>query len=681
MNTVRSGKTAARKERPLLSMTYNPLIVVLSIIIAILASYIALIFAGKISEAEGRAKGYWLFSGSFVMGAGVWSMHFIGMIALRAPLPVTYDLTITALSFLASLFASFIAFLITMPVNIRPRRVAVGGFIMGSGIITMHYTGMAAMNLNASMSYDNTLVFVSVIIAYAASVAALILFIRFRDKKRAHLYKWLSAFVMGIAISGMHYTGMAAMTLDMGSGHLHNPEAFTMNPFLLFGVTAMIVLIFIVSWGTMIFDRKVLSRLAFYDGVTGLPNRNAMTRYMNTAGKDALSVLFFDLDSFKTVNDTLGHHNGDRLLHHVGRILRPFTDTGIRVFRIGGDEFLFTVKNRTREETLELADKLLFKLSHPYRIDQREVHVTASIGVSLSDEGASGGMEKLREADIAMYRAKEAGKNTVRVFTKDMGDEQMRRLTLEKDFTKAVKEKELFMLYQPKVDSRQKAVIGAEGLTRWQHPTLGFIPPDEFMPIAEESDIIIAFTDWSINEACRQAAAWSESGTPLPVAVNVSVKAIELTNVKTMFETAIRTHAMLPALLEMEVTESVIHSKQDQILKQINQIRALGVNVAMDDFGTGYSSISVLNKLPFDTLKLDKSFIKDIHDEKKQAIIAGIFMIASKLDLAVITEGVETAEEERIIQRLGGHLMQGYYYSKPIPAEEVTRFLNKKAAT
>ena len=670
-----------RKERPLLSITYNPLIVILSVIIAILASYIALVFVGKISQSEGKAKAYWLLSGSFVMGAGVWSMHFIGMIAMQTPLPVTYDLMITLVSFVASLFASFIAFLVTMPLNIRPRRVAVGGFIMGTGIIAMHYTGMAAMNLNASMSYDNTLVFISVLIAYAASVAALLLFIRFRNKKRAHLYKWLSAVVMGIAISGMHYTGMAAMALDMGSGHAHNPEAFTMNPFLLFGVTAMIVLIFIVSWGTMIFDRKVLSRMAYYDGVTGLPNRNAMTRYMNTDGKEDLSVLFFDLDAFKTVNDTLGHHNGDRLLHHVGRILRLFTDTGIRVFRIGGDEFLFTVKNRTREETLDLAGKLLFKLSHPYRIDQREIYVTASIGVSLCDEGASGGMEKLREADIAMYRAKASGKNTVKVYTKKMGDEQMRRLTLEKDLTEAVKERQLFLVYQPKVDSKKKTMIGAEALTRWDHPSLGFIPPDEFIPIAEESDIIIAFTDWSINEACRQAAAWSKSGTPLPVAVNVSVKAIELTNVKAMIESALRLHGMEPALLEMEVTESVIHSKQDQILKQINQIRSLGVNVAMDDFGTGYSSISVLNKLPFDTLKLDKSFIKDIHDEKKQAIIEGIFMIAAKLDLAVITEGVETIDDERIIHALGGNLMQGYYYSKPVTAEELTRLLNKKAAT
>ncbi|ADI00571.1 putative bifunctional diguanylate cyclase/phosphodiesterase [Salisediminibacterium selenitireducens] len=663
-----------------MSISYNPFVVILSVIIAILASYIALVFAGKISQAEGKAKAYWLLSGSFVMGAGVWSMHFIGMIAMQTPLPVTYDVTITLVSFVASLFASLIAFLVTMPLNISPSRVAVGGFIMGTGIIAMHYTGMAAMNLNASMSYDNTLVMISVIIAYGASVAALILFIRFRDRKRAHLYKWISAVVMGIAISGMHYTGMAAMELDMGSGHLHNPEAFTMNPFLLFGVTAMIVLIFIVSWGTMIFDRKVLSRMAYYDGVTGLPNRNAMNRYMNTDGQENLSVLFFDLDAFKTVNDTLGHHQGDRLLHHVGRILRPFTDADIRVFRIGGDEFLFTIKNRSRGETLELADKLLFKLGHPYLIDQREIYVTASIGVSLSGEGASGGLEKLREADIAMYRAKESGKNTVKVYTKEMGEARMRRMTLEKDLTKAVKEERLYMVYQPKFDSLKQIIIGAEALTRWYHPELGFIPPDEFIPIAEESDVIIAFTDWSIQAACRQTAAWSIQGLTLPVAVNVSVKAIELTNVKEMIERAIRVHKLNPALIEMEVTESVIHSEQDQILEQIKQIRELGVSVSMDDFGTGYSSISVLNKLPFDTLKLDKSFIKDIHDGKKQAIIEGIFMIASKLDLAVITEGVETRDDERIIQKLGGHLMQGYYYSKPVAAEELTELLKRKAA-
>lgn len=321
--------------------SYNMYIVALSVVIAILASYSALNIAAKISYANGGMKYFWLFSGSFVMGSGVWSMHFIGMLAFEIHANMDYDASLTLLSMIASVLSSFIAFYITMPQIVNMKRLALGGFTMGSGIVAMHYIGMEAMIMPMEMSYDKGLLILSVIIAFIASYAALFLFLRFKNQRSASSLKWLSAIIMGTAICGMHYTGVKAARFQSHSHLIEHSQGIDL--FLLYGVSITTLFILFISWGAMFFDRNVLEKMAYQDTITGLSNRNEMNKFFDTfISNESIGVLFIDLDKFKVINDTIGHNMGDLLISEVGARLQQFVRNDQRVFRIGGDEFFIS---------------------------------------------------------------------------------------------------------------------------------------------------------------------------------------------------------------------------------------------------------------------------------------------------------------------------------------------------
>ncbi|MFD2656615.1 bifunctional diguanylate cyclase/phosphodiesterase [Gracilibacillus thailandensis] len=657
---------------------YNLYIVVLSIIIAIIASLLSLTNASNLSNAKGKSKLFWLVSGSIVMGSGIWSMHFIGMIAYHPHIQVSYNVWITTLSLVVSILSSFIAFYVTMPKIILWYRIVVGGVMMGSGIVIMHYFGMAAMEMDAQISYNSTLVVLSVLIAFIASYVAVLLFIRFRNRAASKWLKSLSAIVMGVAIAGMHYTGMAAVSMEFHHS-VSDPTNIPTNHFLLYGVTIIVIVILLVSWGTMIFDRHVLNKMAYQDTVTQLSNRNALNKYFNTNQDSGhVSVLFLDLDSFKSVNDTLGHQVGDELLETVGLILHRHSHEGIEGYRIGGDEFILLINHSDKELIEQLAVEILEEINQPSEVDNKPLYISASIGISLGLPHQKKGMKILEEADIAMYKAKESGKNQYAFYTDEMGEERIRRIILEHDLRRAIENEQLFILYQPKFNIKTSSIVGVEALTRWQHPTYGYVSPMEFITMAEETNYIMELTEWTLEKAFVQATEWSRMGISLPIAINLSIKFIENKNVKGIFEDMLSKYKLDPSYLEVEITETVMYSNMEQIIQQMNQLRQLGIRVSMDDFGTGYSSISLLNTLPLDTIKLDKTFIDNIDDKNKQVIIGGILSMAEQLNLSVVTEGIETKDEEEILTCLGGYLVQGYYYSKPKNAAGVLKMIREQ---
>lgn len=655
--------------------SFNLWIVSLSVVIAILASYSALNITAKISNTSGRARYFWLAAGALVMGSGVWSMHFVGMLAFHLHMTVKYDVWLTLLSMAASVFSSFIAFYITMPLNIKRYKIVIGGFIMGSGIVTMHYVGMEAMIMPAKLTYDKTIWVLSALIAFVASYAALFLFLRFRAKASSHGLKWASSIVMGFAICGMHYTGMRAANFQAHQG-MAMEHTQTIDFFLLYGVTVTVFIILFVSWGAMFFDRHVLERLAYQDAITGLPNRNEMNRFFEThTGNESIAVLFLDLDQFKAINDTLGHNVGDLLVEEVGKRLRPFIRDGQQAFRIGGDEFLIIMKDCTLERAERLAEQILQSIKKVYRIDGNELYVTGSIGISIGSIQESNRSVLLKTADTAMYKAKGLGKNQYCVYTDEMGVHEVRKMELEKDLQRALDQNQFFIEYQPKWNVKTNRLVGLEALIRWQHPRLGLVSPGEFIPIAEETGLIIPMTRWTLEEACRRCKAWQAVGITQPVSVNLSVRLFQTDLLTELISGTLEKTQLDPQFLELEITESMVFYDINDIIRQLEAIRKLGVRVSMDDFGTGYSSIGLLDRLPLDALKLDRLFIDDLDTPSKRAIIHAIILMAETLQLDVIAEGVEKQEHIEFLTQLGCHVMQGYFYGKPMEDNIIERWM------
>lgn len=657
--------------------SYNYYIVALSVVIAILASYSTLNITAKISDASGKIKYFWLLAGSIVMGCGIWSMHFIGMLAFHLPVAMKYDIGLTLISMLASSASSFIALYITTPKNISTKKVALGGFFIGSGILAMHYLGMEAMIMPVELSYKMNLVILSVAIAYIASYIALFLFIRFRDQAASSWLKLLSAIMMGSAICGMHYTGMEAAIFHTNSKIIeHVPH---LDPFLLYGVTITIFIILLISWGAMFFERHLFEKMAYQDALTDLPNRHEMNRYFETViNSEHIGVLFIDLDQFKAINDTLGHDTGDALLRSFARRLRSFIKSDQKAFRIGGDEFLLIVKDCNKRRAEQLAEQIIKSNKKAYDINGYELYVTASIGISIGPAKTLNTSTLLKNADKAMYKAKNAGKNQYFIYDHQIEVKEKRIMELEKDIWTALDKNEFYIVYQPKWNVKNDNLYGFEALLRWQHPKLGLITPNEFIPIAEETGAIIPITYWVLEKVCMQCRDWQEKGKNHPISVNLSTQLFSVGNLYENVQSVLEKVDLSPHLLELELTETMVLRDVNDAVKQLQNIRSLGVRTSMDDFGTGYSSVGLLDRIPIDTLKLDRLFTNDLQTSKKQGILKAIILMAQSIGAEVIAEGVENQEQADMLTDLGCHIMQGYFYSKPMEVEAVNDWVENQ---
>lgn len=657
--------------------SHNFYIVALSLLVAALASYSALSIVLKLSDSKGKTKYLWLLAGAIVMGSGIWSMHFIGMLAFRLPIPMEYNIRLTIISMIASMLSSFISFYITMSHKVNTYKIAAGGFFMGIGISAMHYIGMAAMIMPVEVSYDTTELALSVVIAFFASYVALILFIRFKNRTTSNnLLKWLAALIMGAAISGMHYMGMKAASYYAEESVIE--DALPVNDYLLYGVTVMIFFILIVSWSAIFFDRhrRLLEEMAFFDTLTGLPNRNSMNHFFeHDRSKGNIGILFIDLDQFKVINDTLGHDMGDLLVKEVATRLRQFAGGNIKTYRIGGDEFLFIIKQGEQSQAVDLAEQILQEINKVYVIEGNELYITSSIGISIGSVMDSNATYLLKQADTALYKAKDLGKNQYYMHNDEMGRKEIRKMELEKDIKLALENDQFHLVYQPKWNVKQERLSGFEALLRWEHPSLGWISPNEFIPIAEETGSIIPITHWVMEKACLQCRSWHVRGHSYPVSVNVSVRLFKLNGLSKTVQSALEKIGLPPHLLELEITESMILHNIDEVIYQLENLRNLGVKVSLDDFGTGYSSIGLLDQLPIDTIKLDWLFTRDIETPAKYAIVKAIIIMAESLKLDVIAEGVEDQLQVDVLKGLGCYIMQGYFYSKPLEVRDMDKWL------
>ncbi|HGY9626053.1 putative bifunctional diguanylate cyclase/phosphodiesterase [Pseudomonas putida] len=675
--------------------SYSSSLVLISLCVAILASYTALDLTGRIATAKGRSAYLWMGGGAFALGVGIWSMHFIGMLAFSLPIELGYDLTLTALSLLIAVLSSAFALWLVSQPSLPWLHLGLGASIMGGGIASMHYTGMAALRMLPGIDYDPTLFGVSLGIAVGASAAAL--WIAFRLRQHTPYVRHIrgaAAVVMGIAIVGMHYTGMAAANFPEGSfcGALAGGLRGDGLAYLVL-ITTLAVLA--VALLTSVLDARLeartsalahsltlanqeLTQLALHDTLTGLPNRTLLAERIEQAiSKVAeqggcFALMFIDLDGFKPVNDAFGHHVGDQLLKAVAARLRGHLHSQDTLARIGGDEFVLLVALDEPADAMDVAVKQVDLVARPYRVAEHDLQLSASVGIVLYPGNGQDQHELLRNADAAMYHAKSAGKNGYSFFDVSMNTNARQQLQLLQDLRAALQHGQFRLHYQPKFDAVARQPIGAEALLRWEHPQHGLLLPDRFIGLAEKTGLIIPIGDWVLDEACRQMRVWLDQGrSDWRIAVNLSAIQFCHAGLVDSVARALQDNNLPANRLTLEITETTAMRDADASLAVLQKLSGMGVDLSIDDFGTGYSSLMYLKRLPANELKIDRGFVRDLEqDSDDAAIVSAIVALGQALDLRIVAEGVETNRQQEFLTRLGCDSLQGYLLGQPVPAEQ-----------
>jgi diguanylate cyclase (GGDEF)-like protein/PAS domain S-box-containing protein len=750
--------------------------------ICLLAAFTAFSIFEQARRAERRAAGWTALAG-FVAGTGIWATHFVAMLAYRPNLPIGYDLPLTLLSIAAAVLITGAGW--TAALRSGRFGTLVAGTVIGAGIGTMHYIGMAAVKLPGRFAWDPTLVVVSLLLGVALSAAALA-----EHRRRPRALPWRPALLFTLAICGLHFTAMAAASIFPEAGIALPPAAID-GRVLTLAVVAMALVILAIGFLMVLFDRKLarnaieeahrlrtfadaaveglvvidgerivdanrsflrlagfesvgdaperlsdllievnlaglsmapdappaecrllradgesrevelllrplawrgaelrilavrdiserkeaaerIAHLAFHDALTGLPNRavfgDHLARTVDKADEsaDPVAILCVDLDGFKAVNDIYGHPAGDALLIAAAQRLRAAVRGHELVARLGGDEFAVVQSGGQQPDHAGLlAQRVLEALAEPFALGQDTVRISASVGVALFPTDAADPESLVKNADMALYRAKAEGRGTARFYEAAMDEALRRRRQLEADLRQAIGRGELAVHYQPLADLGSGKILGFEALLRWTHGRLGEIGPATFIPLAEESGLILKLGDWVLREACAEAARWTPA---LKLSVNLSPVQFTHGDLAAEVEAILAETGLDPTRLELEVTEGLLIKDADKAIAILERLKALGVQISMDDFGTGYSSLSYFRMFPFDKVKIDQSFIRDmIENPQARAIIRSVIGLGQGLGMPVVAEGVETAEQLEALRAEGCDQVQGYWISRPGP--------------
>ncbi len=437
-------------------------------------------------------------------------------------------------------------------------------------------------------------------------------------------------------------------------------------------------------------QRDALEYQAYHDALTGLPNRllflDRLHQYIHKAhrNKQRVAVLFIDMDRFKEVNDSLGHVYGDEVIKEVSRRVEGQIRETDTIARFGGDEFIMIFNDIDNPVFIvDIVQKVMQSMDDPIIIEGHTIYITLSIGISIYPDDADTADDLLKNADAAMYKAKNDGRNTYSFYTKDMTEKAFARIKLESSLRQAIEDEDFILYFQPQINAETNQIIGMETLVRWKHSSMGFIPPDKFIPIAEDTGLIIPLGTWILKKCMQQMVEWYKEGlNPGILAINFSMLQLQKHDFISMLEKMLDETMCKPQWLEVEVTESQMMKNPEQTILTLQKISRLGIEIAIDDFGTGYSSLSYLKRLPITGLKIDRSFINDIpEDEEDKAIVQAIIALAKSLKLYVIAEGVETEEQKEFLVKNGCNYIQGYLYSEPISADEMEKILRSSLSS
>ncbi|MGC1057238.1 bifunctional diguanylate cyclase/phosphodiesterase [Pantoea agglomerans] len=676
----------------MLPVTWDSVLICVSLIVVFIASFTALDTAGRVAVSRGWSARFWLLVGGIAMGIGVWAMHFIGMLAMMMPMMMRYDTRLTILSLLVAILASVLAFGQTVGgLHLTRQRLLRGTLILGAGVVVMHYLGMYALLIEPQPEWNALLVALSVLIAFAAS--GLALWLAFHLRQGDHhlmLMRGLASLVMGIAIAGMHYVGMAAAEFSHSS--MMQPHGVS-NAGLAVWVTLITLTILGITLLSSMLDAQLraarlatrlnranqeLRQLAMHDNLTTLPNRVMLEQQLDLAIKQAMlnehrfAVIYMDLDGFKAVNDTWGHHVGDRLLVAVAERLCSQLSNTMLLVRLGGDEFVLMAECDI-SAARQLAQKLVKVISSPFELDRYVLHVSLSAGIAIFPLHGRNRQELLFNADAAMYHTKHSGRNGWCLFEPAMSAATQHQLELANDLWEAIEREQMRLFYQPKFCSGGTRLMGFEALLRWQHPQRGLLTPELFLPRAEKTGQIIALGNWVIGEACRQLRIWHSQGhSDWTVSVNLSALQFHQRDLLTILTQTLARYQLPGSALMLEITEAIAMRDPAFSQQRIRELQQAGVSVAIDNFGIGYANLLHLKDLDASELKIDRSFINCLRPGSEDAtVVSAMLTLAQSLNLRMVAEGVETEEQQHLLTSLGFDALQGYLLGKPTPADRV----------
>jgi diguanylate cyclase (GGDEF)-like protein len=650
-------------------------------------SWVALELYRRARQRVGRQRVGWLFLAAVAAGCAVWCTHFVAMLAYRNDVPATFDPLLTVVSLLVVIAGTAVAFALMLQHGRRPPAgdVFLAGLLFGGSVSAMHYIGMFAYGVDGVVLWSIPYVVASVALSVVFGMALV------WSESRGRPLLALACFTL--AILSLHFTGMAAVeVVAVGSTAAETSGIVG----LAVAVTCGALLIAATGAASQMIDSDVnekaltaLREMALTDSLTGLPNRHSFASFLEVklararAEARSFAVVIVDFDKFKAVNDVHGHEGGDEMLREVASRMRTALREGEFLARLGGDEFAAIVPLPPGRSADTFLLRLEATLVRPVRIKEFDVMPHASFGVSLYPGDGETAPQLLGNADLAMYRAKSSPGRAVSYYEASMDEVARRRRELVLELRQAAGRGEFELHYQLQVrvqdgpggEKAQESpqgdptVIGYEALLRWHHPVRGDIPASEFIPLAEESGLILGIGEWVLRAACREAATWP---TRHRVAVNISAVQITHGDLPRLVERVLDETLLDPSRLELEITETSIIEDRDHCLQALTAIRALGVTIAIDDFGTGYSSLATLRAFPFHRIKLDRSFMRDLAaSPEARAILRAVLALGRSLDISVLAEGVETLDQLSLLRSEGCTEVQGFLFGRPRPAAEV----------
>jgi len=679
-----------------LTVTYNFWLVMTSLAIATLDSYVSFSVCRHLARSRGAEAFGWLLLGALTMGFGVWSMHFIGMLAFDIGTPLGYDVWLTMLSMLPIVAAAAaVMWLVTHGV-MSYVRLLLCGVLLGGGISAMHYTGMTAMRMHPGIVWNYPRVALSMLFAIAGSTVALAVAVRVTSERqrtyRAPL-RWAAAAMMGCSMAGMHYLAMSAAEFPYGSWCLSATSALHGSwPGLVVTIISLCMLLFTLSltalrqhglrreWrmdAALARAQNALTFQAFHDSLTGLPNRayliDTLHQLLNES-HEPIALLFVDLDGFKAINDSFGHHAGDEFLRSVAYALRASVRERDIVTRFGGDEFVLVLRAYRDTDNLNvICQKVLDLVSRPVVVAGHTVAVTPSIGVAVAPGDGEDADTLMRNADTAMYTVKELGKAGFRFFERSMHTLARERLTLSQELREALHLGTIEVHYQTQINLRTGRLAGLEALARWNHPARGMISPSVFVPVAERSGLVEALGAHVLHTVIEHLKYWQAQGFRPPyVAINLSPQELREPMFADSVHETVAFHGIDPARIRFEITESTAMRNPEVTLRQLRQLRLRGFLLSIDDFGTGYSSLSYLRQLPTGTVKIDQSFIQGSSQNREdREITEAIVALAKKLHLETVAEGVESQAQVAWLREIGCDVGQGFFFARPLDKSDL----------
>ncbi|WP_170312065.1 EAL domain-containing protein [Kosakonia quasisacchari] len=697
----------------MLYVSWDPILIGISFLVAFIASFVALDSAGKVATSEPRSAIFWRFSGGATLGIGIWSMHYVGMLAMKMPVMMHYDLELTLLSFIIAMLTSILAINIAVAGKTLPtKRLLFASVLLGTGVVSMHYLGMASMMGFITIYWNVALIALSVAIAFISAWVAL--WLAFSLRQNTHgvfINRVFAALVMGGSISAMHYTAMSAATFSSdGSGVVIRSHATTLMSHGVgeLGLSLWVATTTLVIFGIMLFISMIDSQLrtsrltdslrqlnqqlekqAYYDPLTGLANRSQLDNLLDlclskaSETRSTFALIYMDLDRFKLVNDAWGHHIGDQLLVAVAGRLSACISEKMSLARLGGDEFTLLVPDTDEGEVEALVKHMVVTLQQPFCELSHVINVSLSAGISYYPQHGDTAHELKLKADTAMYSVKQEGRNSWAVFHAGMAQKTVDDPLFLQDLSQALPRGQFELWYQPQYHAPEHKLAGFEALLRWRHPTQGVLLPATFLPMLEKTGLIISVGRWVIDAACKQLHHWNNQGFQyLTLSINLSPSQFEQHDIYDQITDSLQRYHIDPMQLTLEITENTALKNLERSVQLLNQFAQLGITVAIDDFGTGYSNMLMLKRLPATELKIDRSFVKDIRDNSRNVkIVSTIIDIAHSMNMHVVAEGIETAEQQALLTNMGCAYLQGFLFARPLPVDKVAVLLQQKRFT